>query len=337
MEDECNFKLWSELNPIAIEELKPNLGWRSWDALTKEEKHKIWIHLKNYFFVKKDEKDDFGFQVASFEFLGKSWEQNKKLQRVISALTTLNERYKAKSYAKNFLEHPNIDTACRDFYDIFIMQSENVVMELLSLYCKALISERASRDIQKGKDETEEEYQNRLKNWKEFDDFAQRLNDVFEQFGVNVVLTRQGFIPRQDEKITKEIYEPVLKFLSDEKWSPVNRDLKDAFRDYQQKTPDGHSSCITHTISSIEAFLQIILYGKTGKGTLAELILEAQKKNLIPNDTFTSLIFKNIKEIFAQERKHTGDSHPKKEYATEKNARMILNLAMIFFQHCIQI
>ena len=32
----------------------------------------------------------------------------------------------------------------------------------------------------------------------------------------------------------------------------------------------------------------------------------------------------------------SGIAHPKKEYANERNARTILNLSMIFFQHCIQ-
>jgi hypothetical protein len=27
--------------------------------------------------------------------------------------------------------------------------------------------------------------------------------------------------------------------------------------------------------------------------------------------------------------------HPRNEYANEKNARLVLNLAMLFFQHCI--
>lgn len=93
---------------------------------------------------------------------------------------------------------------------------------------------------------------------------------------------------------------------------------------------------MTKTISATEAFLQILVEGKTGGTKLSPLISEAQKKNLIPNDIFTQAIFKNIDSIFARERKSTGDGHPKDEYATEKNARTILNLAMVFIQHCIQ-
>lgn len=83
--------------------------------------------------------------------------------------------------------------------------------------------------------------------------------------------------------------------------------------------------------------MQILVYGKIGRGTLSKLIAEASKKKLIPNDTFTETVFNNIDSIFARERQSAGIAHPppKNEYATEKNAHMILNLAMIFIQHCI--
>ena len=37
------------------------------------------------------------------------------------------------------------------------------------------------------------------------------------------------------------------------------------------------------------------------------------------------------------ERQLKGTPHPSKEYATEKNARLLLNLVMVFLQHCIQV
>lgn len=39
--------------------------------------------------------------------------------------------------------------------------------------------------------------------------------------------------------------------------------------------------------------------------------------------------------ILARERQSTSNAHPKREYAIEKNARLVLNLVMIFIQHCI--
>jgi hypothetical protein len=143
-------------------------------------------------------------------------------------------------------------------------------------------------------------------------------------------------MPRQDSKIIEEVYEPILSFLSNNKWEEVNRLLSDSFADYRKNTPQGYSNCVTNTISAVQAFLQILVHDKTGKGEISKLIAEAQKKSLVPNDFFTQKIFENMESILAKERQETGIAHPKKEYATEKNTRTILNLAMIFIQHCIQ-
>lgn len=247
--------------------------------------------------------------------------------------------YKAKSYAGNFLENATLNSACYDFYEIFMKQDENVVMELLSLYSESLISERADETIiSKKKDEAEEEYQKRLQNWRwaDFDKFSENLNEIFTDFGINTYLTRNGFIPRQEGKIIKEIYEPVLNFLSHPKWKEVNKILSDAFDDYRKNTPEGYSSCVTNTVSAIQSFLQIIVKGKTGKGDVSNLIIEGQRGKLLPDDFFTKRIFDNMESIFARERQKTSNAHPKEKYATEKNARTLLNLAMVFFQHCIQ-
>ncbi len=310
------FKFWSDSNPEAVETLHPDLGLRDWDDLTYTEKEKIWFYLEKYF------------------------TKNNSAKRITKAIYMLNERHKYRAYGKNFLREKSEDNAMRDFQDILVNEDEDknkhVVLELISCFSHAILLERSDQEIYQEEDETDEQYEERLRKWRyeDFDDFASRLNNVFSHFGVNVVLTRQGFIPKQDEKIVKEIYEPVLKVLSIERWKPVNRDLQDAFKDFQSKTESGYSSCVTHAVSAIEAFLQILIYGKTGKGTLGTLIPEAQSKGLIPKDTFTEQIFKNMEAIFARERKETGDAHPKEEYANEKNSLMVLNLTMVFLQHC---
>lgn len=53
------------------------------------------------------------------------------------------------------------------------------------------------------------------------------------------------------------------------------------------------------------------------------------------NDVFAETVFNNIDSILARERKSDGIAHANDKYATEKNSLMILNLAMIFIQHCI--
>ena len=212
-------------------------------------------------------------------------------------------------------------------------------MELLSAYSKILFLESKSDVyVSKKEKETEESFKKRKidAEYKMFDNFASRINDVFEQFGINYHITRSGFVPRQDKKITKEIYEPVLGFLSDPHWKAVNKDLQDAFSQFQKKSPKAYSSSITHTVSALQAFLQILVHGKTGKGDIKELIPKAQAQQKIPNDLFSTKIFKDINSVLMSERQTKGDPHPKKEYATQKHALLVLNLTMIFLQHCIQ-
>lgn len=324
------FKLWSELNPKVKEKLKPDLGLRKWDSLTEDEKDKMWKYLVFYFFdidIKRTYTGGY-----NYKFYGTPEEQNQKKKWIFLTIYFLNENYKTKSYAKNFLKYKTYDAAFYDFYNIFMKEEGDVVIELLSLYSQLLAPKEEDSQII-NKKEAEEEFR---KRWKNFDKFAQRLNEVLADFGVNLYLTRQSFMPRQEERIIKEIYEPALSFLSHPKWKEVNKILSDSFDEYIKNTPQGYSNCVTNTVSAVQAFLQIIVNSKTGKGEIAELIRNGQKRNLIPNDFFSQKIFNNIESIFAQQRKETGIAHPKKGYATEKNARTALNLAMIFFQHCVQ-
>lgn len=336
------FKLWSENNKQARDFLKPDLGFRSWNNLSEEEKNKIWHYLDWYFFDAQI-KEQYGMmgevEERFYEFYGKFREKEYKQKTIHKTISYINENFKAKSFAGTYLKNPSLNTACYDFYNIFMKQDEAVTMELLSAYAKFFYEFTKNDDyIYKSENETEKDFlQRKIKTeFKFFDNFSKRLNDVFLQFGIKYYLTTDGFIPRQDIKIIEEIYEPALGYLSDKKWKEVNKLLSDSFEEYRKNTPQGYSNCVTNTVSAIQAFLQVLSSGKTGKGNIAQLIKEAQEKRLIPNDFFTQKIFDNIESIFARERQETGIAHPKKEYATEKNARTMLNLAMIFFQHCIQ-
>jgi hypothetical protein len=64
------FKLWSELNPKAKKELKPDFGFRNWNSLSLDEKYKIWKHLQTNFF---------DIDVSrNYEFSGEAWEKEQK-------------------------------------------------------------------------------------------------------------------------------------------------------------------------------------------------------------------------------------------------------------------
>jgi hypothetical protein len=312
------FKLWSEKNNEANNLLSPKLGLRDWNNLTDEEKKKIWSYIDGWF--EGDKKEKF---------------------RIFLSCHKLNDDHKYMAYAELFLKNPSDQSAHDDFKKIFLEQDQNVVLELLSCFCKVILFEREKENgrIYRSDYESEEKYIKIIAEWRhgEFDKFTERLNNVFEHFGINLFLTRSGFVEKQDSKITKDIYVPVLNFISSPKWENVNRELKDAFRAFQLKSEHGYSNCITHAVSAIQAYLQILVDGKIGSSTgIINYIKQAQEKDLIPNDKFSSEIFKNIDSILMRERGKTGDAHPKQEYANEKSARLILNLIMIFLQHCIQ-
>jgi len=317
------FKHWSQSNPHILDELRPKIGLNSWDYLTKQDKQNIWNYMARYFFELNPNMS------TKTNFHGDQIEIERKKQLIYLTIADINDKYKKNNYTPMFLAIQSLNAACQDFHAIFMDQSENVVFELLSHYCRNLLP----RSLDRKPGEPDKSYEIRIKGkLKEFERFANALNDVFGQFGVNVILTRRGFIPRQDKMVSEDIYEPVLSFLSDEKWKPVNNDLSDAFTEYRDKE---YTNSITHAISALQAYLHILVHGAIGKGDISKLILQAQEKSLVPNDVFTKRIFHNMDSIFAQEGQEE-DAHSKKEYANEATARLILNLAIVFLQHCVQ-
>lgn len=332
------FQLWSKRKPEILTELKPDFGLRSWDDLSEDEKHLIWKHLEWHFFNKRESNGvRWENQYIHHEFYGRYTEdKDKKRMRIFDSIISMNIDYKAKNYAPSFLESNTLDSACQDFSDIFMKMGENVVLELLSYYCKSLLEEKTVGGPSKNEDESDHDFAKRTLKWRfeELDNFAKQVNAVFGDFGINVVLTRQGFVPKQDETIMEEIYIPTLRVLSDKKWAKVSEHLSEGFTKYREKD---YSTSITSTISAIQALLQIIVNGKIGSGDISKLIPQAMSKNLIPDDPFTQLIFKNMESVFAKQRKMSGVAHPRLENPSEGNARLVLNLAMVFIQHCLQI
>lgn len=304
------FKLWSETNPEAKKILRPDLALRSWNDLTQEEKGLIWKHLEYYFYNLSKKDNEYGHE-DNYLFYGEITEKQNKRKAIYLSIAILNDHNRFKSYARLFLEDNNLNNACKDFFNIFVSKNQDPVFELISIYCRVLSKDDSNC----------------------FNDFIKIFNDVAESFALNYFLSEQGFIPRQEKKIIDEIYEPVLKILNDSKWKPVNRDLSDAFKDYQK---EDYSGCVTKTISSVQAFLQILVTGQTGKGNIDMLIKQGIKDKKIIDDVFTKQIFDNIESIFARVRQEMSDAHTKNKYAHEKDARLILNLAMVFIQHCLQ-
>lgn len=336
------FKLWSDMKSQAKESLQPDLGLINWNDLNGGHKSKIWQYMEYYFFDRniKTKTDSFsGSCTKYYSFSGDITNREIKQNSIIVTINELNERYKVQSYGKAYLDQATLNSACDDFSRIILNEDEDVVMETLSIFAKNLYEISKKKEyIYKKEGEGEEDFKIREINGRYyyFDKFANRLNEVCLQFGIRYHLTRDGFVPRQEDKIIEDVYEPVIKILSNPKWKAVNDSLADAFCEYRKNTSLGYSNTVTNAISSIQAFLQILVNGSVGKGDISKLIPQGQKTGVIPKDFFSIKIFENMEAIFARERQETSTAHPKKQYATEKNARLILNLAMIFLQHCLE-
>ncbi|SJZ78010.1 hypothetical protein [Sediminibacterium ginsengisoli] len=324
-----DFKFWSASNHDALKELRPDFGLRKWDDLSDEEKKRLWKHLIDHFFNKNGQYD--------YHFYGDYPEKTLKQKRIENSIAYFNHTYKAQSFGRRYLDNGTLNAACADFYEIWITKTQNIVLELLSTYLFMSIFERREALVFQGDNESKDSFDKRSEENKyvTYDEISKDLNEVFTDFGLNVEVTRQGIIPKQDVKIQEEIVKPVLNALANPKWKAVSSILVDAFTEYRKGTPDSYSIAVTHTVSAVQAFLQILVNGAVGSGDISKLLVQAQKQKLIPSDLFTQEIFKRIESFLMSERQHTGVAHPKTAYASERNTRLVLNLAMVFFQHCI--
>lgn len=222
-----------------------------------------------------------------------------------------------------------------DFQQIFLQEkSDPLVFRMLSKLAETYIDEYNYGLAARATDETELE---KLLNeaFGRFDRFANCLNHIFEQFAVNQIVTRNGFVPRQDQKITDEIYTPTLLVLANPKWKSVSDDLTRMFEDYRA---ENYPETITKAHAAIQRFLQIIAgdEGKNGKGEVGKLFQAAKEKGLIPSNHFTVPLLNLIQEFIVSERANNSTAKPTLKDATSSDAMLVMNVVMIFLQHCLQ-
>ena len=150
-----------------------------------------------------------------------------------------------------------------------------------------------------------------------------------------MLVTRNGLIPRQDDRIDKEVYEPTLKVLSDPKWKSVSDDLADMFNDYQKQS---YPEAITKAHSAVQRFLQILVgnEGKNGRGELKELFALARKHGVISENQFTREIVQVFQGFISSERANNSTAKPALRTTSSSDALLVMNVVMVFIQHCLQ-
>ena len=310
------FKLYGEDDETFSERIQRKLPLRPWSNLTEKERDIMYQDL-----VRAD-----WIEESLIEVIDTVERLNFDFKRILPAIKTF------KSYPDS--SHYN-DAAISDFGRIFIAEeSEDLALLMISLFARNLI------------DQVEIEYANKVENAKErenllngayerFDKFANHLNYLFEQFSVNIVISRCGIIPKQDDRITKDIYEPTLEILSDPKWNSVNSILDEMFTYYQNQQ---YSEVITNAHNAVHRFLQVALgkNGNLGKGEFGKLFKQAKSDNLISNNSEIEDSVKSINGFLSSERAKKSTAKPTSHTANSADALLVMNISIVLIQHCLQ-
>lgn len=317
------FRVYGQDDPEIEESIQTALPLRSWSDLSDSEKKTAFRELLNSGWVKSNsEKILRTIEHLNDQFLREC--PGKNLHEIIprrgySGLENNSEMMKA---------------AAIDFGHIFLKhESDSLVFRMLSKFASCYVDDGYYNLAAKSQDDEE---QKTLvdKAYQRFDRFANCLNHIFEQFSVNQLVTRSGFVPRQDEKITEEIYVPTLRILEDPKWKRVNADLASMFEEYR----DGdYPEAITKAHRVVQRFLQILAgqEGKSAKGEVGRLFQRAKDQGLIPINRFTEPLVNLVQGFIVSERATKSTAKPALTDATSSDALLMMNVVMVFLQFCL--
>jgi hypothetical protein len=314
MSDIPKFTLYGDGEAAMEQSIQPTFGLRGWTALTKPEKEIAFRQLRNAGWLGKDKE-------------------------ILETVLYLNHRFLRACPGKNVHKAQGDDddlrsAALEDFAEIFLNEkNEALVLLTLSKFAQQLIDTDYLRLVEDKQGKERTEYLD--KAFWFFDRLRNCLNHIFEQFAVSQLVTRNSFVPRQDEKITEQLYKPTLAILSDPKWKTVSADLSEMFVDYREQR---YPEVITKAHSAVQRFLQIQVgeEGKSGKGELSKLVSEAKRRNIIPTNRFIDPVVSAILGYIPSERANNSTAKPALKETTPAEAMLMMNVVMILLQFCLQ-
>lgn len=317
------FLLYGENNPAIESNIQPQLVLRTWSDLSNEEKAIAFQQLKNSGWISSYSKEI----LQTIAYLNDAFLRQCPGRNLHSIQPEFHNNFGNESDRR--------EAATMDFQHIFLQEkSDALVFRMLSKFAQSYINEFDYNRTAGTQDESE---RRKLINsaFDKFDRLVNCLNHIFEQFAVNQIVTRNGFIPRQDEKITEKVYAPTLQILSDPKWKPINADLAEVFEDYQEKN---YAETITKAHRAVQRFLQILVgeEGKNGKGEIGKLFQKAKENNVIPINRFTEPLVGVIQGFIISERATNSTAKPSTKDATASDALLMMNVVMVFLQYCLQ-
>ena len=305
--------------------IQPQLPLRRWDDLTTNEKEIAFQELRRIGRLDEHSRE----ALWSVEYLNYAYLRRlpgKRLHKVTP------KRSPHHNLGRDF---DKSEAGFLDFQDIFVGgEPGELVLCMLSVFASAHIDKM---NLKRAKETENIEKRRQLieKSFVKYDRLANILNRIFEQFSINVVATRNGFVPRQDNEISRGIYEPTLKVLSDPKWESVSGHLGDMFQDYHAQN---YPEVITKAHSVVQRFLQILVgeEGKSGKGELSRLFEKAKNEGVISDNRFTKPIVNAIQNFIVSERATNSTAKPTLQMADSSDALLVINVLMVFLQHCLQ-
>ena len=317
------FALYGENTAAFDDSIQPTLDLRSWSDVPKDERVTAWQQIVNYEWMENEE-----------EIIGAIAHLNYTYLRRCPGRNLHRTPQRSNPYGGTGSDRATIDAAAADFYRIFLEEAEPLVLRMLSKFAQLLIDVYDLDQAKKAVDS--DERRKYVRNaFKKFDRFANCVNHIFEQFAVNQLMTRAGFIPRQDETIEQELYKPTLKALSDPKWRHMNKIMALMFEDFREKR---YPETITKAHSAVHCFLQILVGepGINAKGELRKLMKKGKEDGLIPTSRFIEPFLGNIQSFITSERATNSTAKPALIPASSSDALLMMNMTLLFMQHCLQ-
>ena len=325
MTDIPKFQIFGENDPQISETIQPELGLRNWSELSKDEKDICHQQLLNDGWLIKNT----GLISQTFDFLNHKYLRRRPGKRLhdIGPLVRVPHLSISNEKERN-------QAAYGDFNEILLTEeSDALVLTTLSYFAMLLI-DRRSHSLAKEAEDDKTRNEVVRKAFERFDLFSNCLNHIFEQFSVNMKLTRTGLIPVQDKEITERVYEPTLRFLADPKWETVSRSLNEVFAEFTDKN---YPEVITKAHSTVQRFLQVLVgeEGKNAKGEVKDLLRTGKRNGLIPADQFSGPIVHVLQGFIVSERANNSTAKPAKIQASQSEVLLVMNVVMVFLQHCL--
>lgn len=325
MSDLPKFRRYTVTNLEAGVRIQPELGLRGWDDLTESDKKTVLDQLVRQGWI--DSASDNA--LSAVEYLNRNFMRVLPGKRVHA---TVPGQSRVSMYGR---DHDLLRAAYLDFGQILLTASGDLVMEMLSRFAEGLIDRFEYQSAERTTDSSERE--KHLNNaFQKFDRFAASLNHMFEQFGIDQVVHRTGFAPRQDDVIVENLYKPTLALLADVKWKNVSNDLGEMFAAYRS---GNFPEVITRAHSATQRFFQILAgsdEGKNGKGELKELVGILKKQGVLPSqDRFVEPVATAILRFLPAERAANSTAKPSMRDATNSEALLVMNTVLVLMQFCL--